>query len=121
MKLNSEDDDVDRDLSFAQIHLSEEAKRRRIVSDNYPSTIHVSPTSNSCERLFSAARLIMSYLRSGMDCDSCGMLLFLKTNCRFWENPKLLDEIMLEEKLADNENGVVEIEAADADGFDDDN
>jgi hypothetical protein len=63
-----------------QIHLSEEAKRRRIVSDNYPSTIHLSPTSNSCERLFSAARLIMSYLRSGMDSDSCGMLLFLKSN-----------------------------------------
>ena len=121
LKLNSENDEADRDLSFAQRHLNEEAKRRRIVSDTYRSTIHVSPTSNSCERLFSAARLIMSYLRSGMDCDSCGMLLFLKTNSRFWENPKLLDEIMLEAKLAANENGVVEIEAADADGFDDDN
>ncbi len=52
-----------------------------------------------------------------MNCDSCGMLIFLKSNSRFWENPKLLDEIMLEEKLAAIENGVVEIDATDADGL----
>ena len=56
-----------------------------------------------------------------MDCDSCGMLLFLKINSRFWENPTLLDDIMLEARLAANENGFVEIEATDAGGFDDDN
>ena len=50
-----------------------------------------------------------------MDCDSCGMLLFLKTS--FWEIPMLLDENMLEARLAANENGVAEIEASDADGF----
>jgi hypothetical protein len=83
LKLNSEDDDVDRDLSFAQRHLNEEAKRRRSVRDNYRSTIHVSPTSNSCERLFSAARLIMSYLQSGMDCNSRGMLLFFLKQLSF--------------------------------------
>ena len=56
-----------------------------------------------------------------MDCDSCRMLLFLKTNGCFWENPTLFNEIMLEARLAANENGVVQIEASDADGFDDDN
>ena len=65
MKLNSENDEVDRDLLFALRHLNQEAKRRRIVSDNYRSINHVSPTSNSCERLFSAARLIMSLFAIG--------------------------------------------------------
>ena len=53
-----------------------------------------------------------------MDCDSCGMLLFLKNNHRFWEDAKILDEIMREEKLAAAaDTGIIDIEAAaDEDG-----
>jgi hypothetical protein len=115
--------ETDSSMSFAQKYLIREAllKRRRTSSQKYRSTEHVSPTSNSCERLFSAARLIMSYLRSGMDCDSCGMLLFLKVNLRLWEDPKILDEIMSEQKQLSATNGVIDVDAADEDGFDDDN
>jgi len=120
--LEPDGDEVNTDLSFAKRRLNEETKRRRIGSDKYRSTNHILPTSNSCERLFSAARLIMSYLRSNMDCDSCGMLLFLKSNRRFWEGPKLIDEIMLEEKLAAAvAPGIEETDTTDVDGFDDNN
>ena len=50
------------------------------------------------------------------------MLLFLKSNRRFWEGPKLIDEIMLEEKLAAAvATGIEETNATDVDGFDDNN
>jgi hypothetical protein len=49
-----------------------------------------------------------------MDCDNCGMLLFLKNNNRFWEDSKILDKIRREEKLAASaDTGIVDIEAAD--------
>ena len=72
----------DSEMSFAARALMRDTqfKRSRIESTKYKSTEHVSPTSNSCKRLFSAARLIMSYMRSSMDCDSCEMLLLLKVN-----------------------------------------
>jgi hypothetical protein len=45
------------------------------------------------------------------------MLLFLKNNHRFWEDAKILDEIMREEKLAAAaDTGIIDIEAADEDG-----
>ena len=86
------------DMSFAERTLMRKAqlKRRRMGNFKYRSTEHVLPTSNSCERLFSASRLIMSYLRSGIDCASCEMLLFLKLIYRLREDPKLIDDIMLQ-------------------------
>ena len=52
-----------------------------------------------------------------MGCDSCGMLLFLKNNHRFWEDAKILDEIMREEKLAAAaDTGIIDIEAAGDEG-----
>ena len=48
------------------------------------------------------------------------MLLLL--NRRFWEDPKLIDEIILEEKLAAAvAPGIEESDATDVDGFDDNN
>ena len=35
-----------------------------------------------------------------MDTDSCEMLLFLKINSRFWENPQILDTIIANGKKA---------------------
>ena len=63
----------------------------------------------------------MSYLRSSIDFDSCGMLLLLRSNHRFWDDPKLFDEIMLDEKPAAATDVVEDIEANGVDGFDDDN
>jgi hypothetical protein len=54
----------------------------------------------------------MNHLRGHMDPDSCEMLLFLKINSRFWENPQILDIIIA------NENKVV-IDGVHVDGDDD--
>ena len=59
------------------------SKRRRVETSRYRFTLHVSATSNICERLLSNARLIMTHLRASMDPASCDMLLFLKFNFRF--------------------------------------
>ena len=48
----------------------EEKKRRRIEKSINRSTEHGSATSNICERLFSAAKLIMTDLRKNMDPDT---------------------------------------------------
>ena len=47
-----------------------------------------------CERLFSAARLILNHLRCNMDPASCELLLFLKFNRQFWDNPRIFDEVL---------------------------
>ena len=69
----------------------------------YRSTLHVSSTSNICERLFSNAKLIMSHLRSHMDPDSLAMLLFLKANKRFWVDKSVIDDIITSEGNDDEE------------------
>lgn len=107
----------DNDLSFAERALMRDAhlKRSRLSGTKYKSTEHVSPTSNSCERLFSAARLIMSHLRSSMDCDSCEILLFLKVNRHFWADPKIFDEIMTDVAQARKDDDVIDLQVEDED------
>ena len=73
---------------------SEDKKRRRIEKSNYRSTEHVSATSNICERLFSAAKLIMTDLRKHMDPDTLNMVLFLKANKNLWADKSIIDEII---------------------------
>ena len=53
------------DLSFADSLLRDgrDIKRRRIAASKYHCTEHVTSTSNVCQLLFSAARLIMNHLR----------------------------------------------------------
>ena len=48
------------------------------------------------------------------------MLLFLKVNLRFWEDPKILDEITTEQKQISTANDVIDVDAADEDEFYDD-
>jgi hypothetical protein len=79
---------------FADIFLAN--KRCRVEASRYRSTLHVSATSNICERLFSNARLIMNHLCASMDPASCDMLLFLKFNSRFWTNPMIIDAVIAE-------------------------
>jgi hypothetical protein len=80
---------------FADIFLAN--KRCRVEASRYRSTLHVSATSNICERLFSNARLIINHLRASMHPASCDMLLFLKFNSRFWtSNPMIIDAVIAE-------------------------
>ena len=90
------------ELSFAESLLREgqDRKRLRTAMSKYRRTNHINATSNICERLFSAARLIMNHLRGHMDPSSCEMLLFLKLNRDLWESPRIIDEIIRDEKLA---------------------
>ena len=86
--------------SFFQrsVNNSLESKRARIEISKYRSTEHVSTTSNVCERLFSAAKLNMSHLRSSMDPYSLNIILFLKANKSLWEDKSLIDEIINDEE-----------------------
>ena len=62
--------------------------------------MHVSPTSNICERLFREAKLIMSATRKNMNPDSLNMLLFLKANRRPWPKPSMIQKILNDRKVA---------------------
>ena len=86
------------DVSFFQRaqQRSEDKKRKRVEKSSYRSTEHVSATSNICERLFSAAKLIMTDLRKHMDPDTLNMILFLKANKNLWADKSIIDEIIAE-------------------------
>jgi len=75
------------------------ANQRRRLNSKYRSTKHVSSQVNLCERLFSSGRLVMSYLRSHMNPDSLEQVLFLKVNKDYWLDAKIIDDVMVKEKL----------------------
>ena len=60
-------DDV-KPIGYAQalIRAGNEQKRQRIDVSKYRSTAHVVCTSNTCERLFSSAKLNLLVLRKSM-------------------------------------------------------
>jgi hypothetical protein len=89
--------DEDDDAGYAEriLNAAEVNKRARVSKSKYRSTLHVSSTSNLCERLFSVAKLIMSPLRKHMDPDHVQCLLFLKANKNFWLGmPQIIQEIL---------------------------
>ena len=90
--------------SFAANVLANDSMRRNSEKSSYRSTLHVSATSNVCERLFSAARLIMNHLRCNMDPTSCELLLFLKFNRRFWLNATFVNEVLADMRPAGDED-----------------
>jgi hypothetical protein len=59
----------------------------------YRSTLHISPTSNIIERLFSRASIIMRPHRRCMDPSTCEMLIMLRCNKDLWSNKTLQDII----------------------------
>jgi hypothetical protein len=59
----------------------------------YGPMYHISPTSNVCERLFSQTKIVYSDRRKSMKLETFEMLLFLKSNKRFW-TVRSLDEII---------------------------
>ena len=50
------------------------------ISSGYRSTLHVSPTSNIVERVFSRASIVMRPHRRLMDPSTCEMLIMLRCN-----------------------------------------
>ncbi|OWZ08901.1 hypothetical protein PHMEG_00018486 [Phytophthora megakarya] len=61
-------------------------KRRKVVKrSRYADVPFVPPTSNECERFFSAAKLVYSDLRKRMDASTLEMLMFLMYNKDMWD------------------------------------
>jgi hypothetical protein len=85
-------------------------KRQRTETSQYRKTLHVSTTSNICERLNSNARLIMNYLRKHMDPDTLQLIIFLKYNRDFWKTEKVIDDILGDQTLDEDESDVEEDE-----------
>ena len=59
--------------------------KRRKVATEFVSLDHIPPTSNIVERLFSAARLILTDYRKSMDPYTFECLLFLKVTRKKWD------------------------------------
>jgi hypothetical protein len=59
-------------------------KRRKIVAE-FVSLEHIPPTSNIVERLFSAARIVLTDYRKSMDPYTFECLMFLKVNRSKWD------------------------------------
>jgi hypothetical protein len=59
-------------------------KRRKVVAE-YVSLEHIPPTSNIVERLFSAARLVLTDYRKSMDPYTFECIMFLKVNRSKWD------------------------------------
>ena len=51
-------------------------------------------SSNTCERLFSSAKLNLSDLRKSMAPSTLNMVLILKANRRLWPIPNIIQEIL---------------------------
>ena len=59
--------------------------KRRKVTTKFVSLEHIPPTSNIVERLFSAARLVLTDYRKSMDPYTFECLMFLKVNRSKWD------------------------------------
>ena len=73
-------------MSFVErmLYNQDEVNKRRKVVAQYHSTLHVSPTSNVSERLFSRAKLVMRPHRRLMDPSTLETLLMLRMNKDNW-------------------------------------
>jgi hypothetical protein len=98
-------DNPDASSNFASESIFSDSKRIKGMQSKYRSTLHVAATSNLCERLFSAARLIMNHLRCNMDPEACELLLFLKFNRRLWDNPRIIDDILADLRAVNDAEG----------------
>ena len=82
---DSEDEVRKRDNDFALNLLKRSKKRKLSAGSKYIDLTQIPPTSNIVERLFSAARLVLTDYRKSMDDYSFECLMFLKTNNTFWD------------------------------------
>ena len=82
-----------------------ENKRKR-VNSKYRSTKHVLSQVCLVERLFSAGRLVMPYLRANINPDCLELVLFLKVNKEYWLDAKIIDDIFANERIKAQTNSV---------------
>ena len=108
---------LDEEIALAVQASKSEAVR---ISSGYRSTLHVSPTSNIVERVFSRASIVMRPHRRLMDPSTCEMLIMLRCNKSMWSR-KTLQDIIDKKTLASREAARKRAEekaAADADDND---
>ena len=77
--------DDDGEPSFIEQGKSEYDSKRPKQQPPYNSTLHISPTSNIVERLFSRCGLIMRPHRRLMDPSTLEMLVMLRFNRDLWD------------------------------------
>lgn len=83
---DSEDEVREGDKVDFALNLLKRNKKRKISAESkYIDLTWIPPTSNIVERLFSAARLVLTDYRKSMDDYSFECLMFLKTNNTFWD------------------------------------
>ena len=86
---NTEDDEAEVGYAEKILQSAQNLKKRKVEISKYRCTSHVVCTSNTCERLFSAAKLIISVLRKRMHPTTLNMLLFLKANLQLWPDASI--------------------------------
>ena len=79
------DSDDDGEPNFIEQGKSEYDSKRPKQQPAYKSTLHISPTSNIVERLFSRCGLIMRPHRRLMDPSTLEMLVMLRFNRDLWD------------------------------------
>lgn len=88
--ITSDDEGEEEETSYAVSLIEEDdekvRKKQKIIASRYKSTLHVSPTSNICERAFSRAKLIMTPQRRSMDPSTLDGLMFLRYNSDMWKD-----------------------------------
>jgi hypothetical protein len=80
------------DEDYARSLLKENERKKSITSSKYVNLKWIPPTSNICERLFSSARQVISYLpqvltdyRKSMSPYTFECIMFLKMNRKYWD------------------------------------
>ena len=88
--ITSDDEGEEEETSYAVSLIEEDdekvRKKQKVIASRYKSTLHVSPTSNICERAFSRAKLIMTPQRRSMDPSTLDGLMFLRYNSDMWKD-----------------------------------
>ena len=93
-------------MSFVErmLYSQDEVNKRRKVVAQHHSTLHVSPTSNICERLFSRAKLVMRPHRRLMDMSTLETLLMLRMNKDHWNVNDIQN--VINKAAADRKNSI---------------
>ena len=71
-------------------------KKRRVFQSSYRSVLHVIPTSNMVERLFSIARGVLEDKRKRLLPRNVELILYLRMNWKLW-NAETIQDIVDEE------------------------
>ena len=92
------EDDSSGEDNFIKRAMSEviSRKKRRVFQSSYRSVLHVIPTSNMVERLFSIARGVLEDKRKRLLPRNVELILYLRMNWKLW-NAETIQDIVDEE------------------------